>query len=119
MRYAGVCRDDSHEVISPLLQGCLLFFEVAMPVVDRSDAANSTALMVEHFLDDMWRDADSSHAAGRGPAQVVKAPISYLGEIIEAPLSIGKPSDRDFAIRREHEGPVNFGERLKDCSCGR
>ena len=49
-----------------MLASASLFRCIIVAVVDRRDAADCSALMVQHRLDDMRGNTNSSHAAGGG-----------------------------------------------------
>src|SRR6516225_615151 len=100
--------DDLVHTIGPALQRDRNFVGVVVLLIDANDAAERPRHMIECFLDHRHRDPELLHAAGAGPAQIMKTPATRGNPCLgtDPVLHLVPVVHRPLTVSAEHEVAV-------------
>ena len=78
---------------TPAFQRVLTFSEKIVALINGRNPRDRPGLMIENLVGNMWRNPESGHPGHAGPAQIVKSPFGYSGELVEPSFSSAKLSE--------------------------
>src|SRR6202789_678795 len=116
--------DNRLEPARPCVEGVPHLRLILKAVVSRRDPSDDAAAMIEHALDNVWRDPDLGHSGRRRSPEIVQDPRlrrghagrGRLGEDhgVNLALRFAEPRRRRPALRTEDEGAAKARQALDD-----